>query len=175
MIFCPQYSGFKGNHEKSVMRALLHELVLRNSKMVKLFEAENLSHVIVRNLLFDAAKFGNVEFINILICTYPHIVWRTDDFHRSLFHIAVINRQESVFNLLNEAFVVKEIILAYVDASHQSILHLAGKLAPPSRLNLVPGAALQMQRELLWFKVGVCIILMKNLISHLYAVCTKCV
>ncbi|KAM3694304.1 hypothetical protein ACJW31_07G047900 [Castanea mollissima] len=96
--------------------------------------------------------FGNAEFIDILIHTYPHIVWTTDDFHRSLFHIAVINRQHSVFNLLNEAFVVKEIILAYVDAYQQSILHLAGKLAPSSRLNLVPGAALQMQRELMWFK-----------------------
>ena len=157
------------------MRRLLYELVLSNSKMVKLFESKSLSCIFVRNLLFDAAKYGNVEFINILIRTYPHIVWTADDFHRSLFHIAVINRQESVFNLLNEAFVVKEIILAYVDAYQQSILHLAGKLAPPSRLKLVPGAALQMQRELVWFEVGVCIILMKNLISHLlYAVCTKC-
>ncbi|KAM4098040.1 hypothetical protein ACJW30_07G046500 [Castanea mollissima] len=143
---------FKGNHEESVMRALVNELVLRNSKLVKPFEAKNLSYVFVRNLLFDAAKVGNAEFIDILIHTYPHIVWTTDDFHRSLFHIAVINRQHSVFNLLNEAFVVKEIILAYVDAYQQSILHLAGKLAPSSRLNLVPGAALQMQRELMWFK-----------------------
>ena len=53
---------------------------------------------------------------------------------------------------------IKEIILTYVDAYKQNILHLAGKLAPKARLKLVPGAALQMQRELLWFKVGVCII-----------------
>ncbi|KAG2689339.1 hypothetical protein I3760_09G134700 [Carya illinoinensis] len=32
------------------------------------------------------------------------------------------------------------------------MLHLAGELAPSSRLKIVSGAALQMQRELLWFK-----------------------
>ncbi|KAK7845036.1 ankyrin repeat-containing protein itn1 [Quercus suber] len=120
--------------------------------MVKLFEAKKFSYIVVRNLLFDASKFGNAEFINKLICTYPHIVWTTDDFHRSLFHIAVIHRQESGSNLIYEIFVAKKVILTYVDAYKQNILHLSGKLAPPNRLNLVPGAALQMQREMLWFK-----------------------
>ena len=137
------------------MPALVEELVLRDSKMAKLFRAKNFKHIVVRNLLFDAAEFGNAEFIHILIGNFPHIVWTTDNFHRSLFHSAVINRQESVFNLIYDIVVVKEIILTYVDAFKQNILHLAGKLAPPSRLNLVPGAALQMQREMLWFKVGV--------------------
>ncbi|CAA2990513.1 Ankyrin repeat-containing protein At3g12360 [Olea europaea subsp. europaea] len=36
--------------------------------------------------------------------------------------------------------------------SNNNILHLAAKLAPSSRLNSVSGAALQMQRELQWFK-----------------------
>nr|POE46200.1 ankyrin repeat-containing protein itn1 [Quercus suber] len=142
----------KSIHDKNVMPALVEELVLRDSKMAKLFRAKNFKHIVVRNLLFDAAEFGNGEFIHILIGNFPHIVCTTDDFHRSLFHSAVINRQESVFNLIYDIVVVKEIILTYVDAYRQNILHLAGKLAPPSRLNLVPGAALQMQREMLWFK-----------------------
>jgi hypothetical protein len=33
------------------------------------------------------------------------------------------------------------------------MLHLAGKLVDVDRLNIVPGATLHMQRELLWFKV----------------------
>ena len=140
------------------MQALVEELVFKILKLDELFGARKFSYIVVRNLLFDAAKFGNAEFINKLICTCPRIVWKTDDFHRSLFHIAVIHRQESVFNLIYEIFVVKEVILNYVDAYKQNILHLAGKLAPPNRLNLVPGAALQMQREMLWFKVGVCVL-----------------
>ena len=61
-----------------------------------------------------------------------------------------------MFNLIYEIAAVKEIILTYVDDKNENILHLAGYLAPSSRLNIVSGAALQMQRELLWFKVGVC-------------------
>ncbi|XP_059635946.1 uncharacterized protein LOC132278151 [Cornus florida] len=38
------------------------------------------------------------------------------------------------------------------DIYGNTILHLAGKLAPPHKLNLVSGAALQMQCELQWFK-----------------------
>ena len=75
--------------------------------------------------------------------------------------MAVINQQESVLNLLYETAAIKEIIIAYVDDSKQNILHLARKLARPSRLNIVIGAALQMQWELLWFKVSVYIISMR--------------
>ena len=34
-----------------------------------------------------------------------------------------------------------------------NMLHLAAGLAPEEKLNAISGAALQMQRELLWFKV----------------------
>ncbi|KAL0442319.1 UNVERIFIED_CONTAM: hypothetical protein Slati_1954600 [Sesamum latifolium] len=47
---------------------------------------------------------------------------------------------------------MKELIAISVDDNHNNIMHLAGKLAPPERLKIVSGAALQMQRELLWFK-----------------------
>ncbi|KAM3694300.1 hypothetical protein ACJW31_07G047600 [Castanea mollissima] len=107
----------------------------------------------VRALLYDAAEFGNSEFLNILIRSYPNIIWTTDKDGRSLFNIAVINRQESVFNLLYETVAVKEIILTNViEGKNENVMHLAGYLAPLNRLNIVSGAALQMQRELLWFK-----------------------
>jgi hypothetical protein len=34
------------------------------------------------------------------------------------------------------------------------LLHLAAKLSPPSQLARISGAALQMQRELQWYKVS---------------------
>lgn len=129
-----------------------------DSENVKLFEDIQFSSAVC-TILFDAVKFGNTEFLIQLIRSYPNIIWKKDNKKdnetQSLFHMAVINRQESVLNLLYETVAVKEIIIAYVDDSKQNILHLAGKLAPPSRLNIVTGAALQMQRELLWFKVSV--------------------
>ncbi|XP_030941534.1 uncharacterized protein LOC115966439 [Quercus lobata] len=69
---------------------------------------------------------------------------------RKLLQLAA--QQESVFNLIYETAEVKEMILTYVDDKNENILHLAGYLAPSSRLNIVSGAALQMQQELLWFK-----------------------
>ncbi|KAF3962047.1 hypothetical protein CMV_013399 [Castanea mollissima] len=135
------------------MKTLAYQLVERLSKEVQPFQDTQSSYDFP-TVLFDAAKFGNAEFLNILISSYPDIIWIADNQNRSLFHIAVLNRQESVFNLIYEIAAVKEIILTYVDDKNENILHLAGYLAPSSRLNIVSGAALQMQRELLWFKVG---------------------
>ena len=137
------------------MQALVHELVELVSNKVQLFEDREYLDT-VSSLLYDAAEFGNSEFLNILIRSYPNIIWTIDKDGRSLFHIAVINRQESVFNLLYETVAVKEIILTNViEGKNENDMHLAGYLAPLNRLNIVSGAAIQMQRELLWFKVGV--------------------
>ena len=125
---------------------------------VQLFEDTQFSSDVC-TLLFDAVKFGNTEFLVKLIRSYPNFIRKKDNETQRLFHMAVINRQESVLNLLYETVAVKEIIMAYVDDSKQNILHLAGKLARLSRLNIVTGAALQMQWELLWFKVSVRIVI----------------
>ncbi|CAL5412844.1 unnamed protein product [Camellia sinensis] len=47
---------------------------------------------------------------------------------------------------------IKDLITAYRDEDRNNMLHLAPRIAPPNQLNIVSGAALQMQRELLWFK-----------------------
>ncbi|XP_075672441.1 uncharacterized protein LOC142641992 isoform X3 [Castanea sativa] len=138
--------------DKTNTQALVQEMINRISIAIQDFPGNRFSNIFLRTPLFDAAEFGNAEFLIILIRTYPDMIWTTNNFHQSLFHIAVINRQESVFKLIHEMGAMKEIILTYVDTYKQNILHLAGKLAPKARLNLVPGAALRMQRELLWFK-----------------------
>ncbi|XP_008229300.2 PREDICTED: uncharacterized protein LOC103328663 isoform X3 [Prunus mume] len=61
-------------------------------------------------------------------------------------------RHASIFNLVHETGSIKDIIVTYTDDENNNILHLAAKLAPQNQLNLVSGAALQMQRELVWFE-----------------------
>ena len=78
---------------------VLNELVHFNSENVQLFEDIKFSSGVC-TLLFDAAKFGNTEFLIKLIRSYPNIIWKKDNETQSLFHMAVINRQESVLNLL---------------------------------------------------------------------------
>ncbi|CAI0401798.1 unnamed protein product [Linum tenue] len=103
-------------------------------------------------LLFTATEAGMVEFLTILIRSYPDLIWKVDEHSRSIFHLAVVHRQEKVFTLINEIGALKDFIAIYKDEENNNMLHLAGKLPHPSRLNTDNGAALQLRREILWFK-----------------------
>ena len=69
-----------------------------------------------------------------------------------MFHIAVEKRHESIFNLLVVGS-IRDLLADRINEYGNNILHLAAGLAPEEKLNAISGAALQMQRELLWFKV----------------------
>ncbi|XP_021761147.1 ankyrin repeat, PH and SEC7 domain containing protein secG-like [Chenopodium quinoa] len=120
----------------------------------KVVEKEDISEHINTpwRLLFVAAKRGNVDFLRTLIYIYPDIIWKVDEKGRSIFHIAVQYRHEEIFKLIHEFGTIKDLIATYMDDHGNNMLHLAAKLPPPDRLNCISGAALQMQRELLWFE-----------------------
>ncbi|ONI01302.1 hypothetical protein PRUPE_6G131600 [Prunus persica] len=103
-------------------------------------------------LLFDATRLGNFEFLAALLSAYPDLFWELDGKNRSIIHVAVLHRHASIFNLVHEIGFFKDFITAMSDDEDNNILHLAAKLAPQNQLNLVSGAALQMQRELVWFE-----------------------
>ena len=113
--------------------------------------------------LFEAARVGNIEFMVKLIRFDFDILWETED-SKSIFHVAVEERHESIFNLLHELGSVGEIIVERRFENGSNILHLAARLALQEKLNAISGAALQMQRELLWFKVR----------TYSYALSRKC-
>ncbi|CAI9773358.1 unnamed protein product [Fraxinus pennsylvanica] len=135
------------------MRRQASELVKRLWEQIMVLPDSNVLKLIQETQVFhDAAKIGNVEFLTLLTHSYPDLIWKVNLNKYSIFHVAVINRQEKVFSLIYQIGAIKDLITLYKDKKGNNILHLAGKLAPPSRLNIVSGAALQMQRELLWFK-----------------------
>ncbi|XP_062160590.1 ankyrin repeat-containing protein ITN1-like [Alnus glutinosa] len=137
------------------MKTLAHQLVDKLWKRVGI-PYQQFSSNLVKNsmdLIFEAAKVGNVEFLIILARSYPELILRQDEDKRSIFHIAILYRQESVFNLIFEIGADKDTLASYVTSkTKENMLHLAGKLPDLDPLNIVSGAALQMQRELLWFK-----------------------
>jgi len=136
------------------MNTLAHQLVERLWKMVGIPHNQFSSNM-VQTLILEAAKVGNVEFLIILIRSYPDLIWQQNKNNMSLFHIAIVYRQESVFNLIYELGTNKNHLASCkTSETNENMLHLAGQLAPLDRLNIVSGAALQMQRELLWFKVS---------------------
>ncbi|XP_038876939.1 ankyrin repeat-containing protein NPR4-like [Benincasa hispida] len=150
-------SWTKAIYGKEVMKTLAHQLVkslwghvlreLPEKKMLKFIKHPTI-------LLHDAARAGNVEFLILLIQSYPNIAWEDDDDGKNVFHVAVENRLENVFSLIHEISGLKDFSAKYRTTGKEkyNMLHLAAKLAAPNHLNRVSGAALQMQRELLWFK-----------------------
>ncbi|PNY17156.1 ankyrin repeat-containing protein [Trifolium pratense] len=105
--------------------------------------------------MLQAAKHGNIEFINAMRNANPDLLWAAIDKNkRDIFSHAILNRRKVVFQLIHDETVNgrKEIVRCRVDAFGNSLLHLAGKLGPLSDLHRRSGPALQMQRELLWFK-----------------------
>ena len=99
----------------------------------------------------NGAKYGIPEILEEIIKSYPFALEYLDE---EVFKSVVSNRNEKIFNLICETGMHRQLIIrTRDDSNNDNILHLAGKLAPPHRLSLVSGAALQMQRELHWFKV----------------------
>ncbi|KAL7243335.1 hypothetical protein ACSBR1_015684 [Camellia fascicularis] len=105
-----------------------------------------------KDVILTAARLGIHEVVEEIIESFPRAVWSMDADNHNIFQLAVIYRCENVFNLIYQMSGYKQTVMMLMDDSMNSILHLVGRLAPHDKLNLVPGAALQMQRELQWFK-----------------------
>ncbi|KAF8408608.1 hypothetical protein HHK36_004671 [Tetracentron sinense] len=146
--------GFRIIHEKKLLHVQAHELVKLLWQQVLLLDDSQIGDLLREpsRPLFAATEYGIVELVTELIRSYPDLIWKVDNQHRSIFHIAVAHRQQKIFNLIFEIGALKYLITSYKDDNNNNILHLAGKMAPSNQLNTVSSAALQMQRELLWFK-----------------------
>ncbi|KAJ6428802.1 hypothetical protein OIU84_020457 [Salix udensis] len=99
-----------------------------------------------------AVKEGTVELIIELIKVCPPLMFVGDGNLRNLFMSSIEYRHEKVFSLLYGLKASRATFGSLVDESENSMLHLAAKLSPPSQLARISGAALQMQRELQWYK-----------------------
>ncbi|KAH6757813.1 hypothetical protein C2S52_023278 [Perilla frutescens var. hirtella] len=108
---------------------------------------------IFRKSIINAAEYGISEIVVKIINNYPMATFNEDDSGRNIFLLAANYRFENVINLLHNMSDRKNAYFSdCTDNEENNLMHVCGKLAPPNRLNLVPGAALQMQRELQWFK-----------------------
>lgn len=101
-----------------------------------------------------AARLGVHEIIEEITETFPEALYSMEDSDmRDLCHTAIENRSDKVFYLIYHAIDLKHQYLNLTDTDENNPLHKAARLAPQHKLNLVPGAALQMQREIEWYKV----------------------
>lgn len=120
--------------DKTLMNNQATELVELLWKKVLSSKHDSIISDLIRTpsrLLFTAAKLGNVDFLIILMRLYPSLIWKVDEKNQSIFHTAVVHRQEKVFNLIYELGGLKDLIASYKDEGNNTILHLAAKLHLP--------------------------------------------
>ncbi|KAJ4824512.1 hypothetical protein Tsubulata_039579, partial [Turnera subulata] len=106
----------------------------------------------VEKLLFSAVENGTKEIVVAILDVCPSLINARDSQDRSLIMTATASRQEKIFRFLVRREHAKIEISVDSDNDGNTMLHLAGLLPPAAQLAKISGAALQMQRELQWFK-----------------------
>ncbi|XP_062175300.1 uncharacterized protein LOC133880360 [Alnus glutinosa] len=81
----------------------------------------------------------------------PFLQWSRGVDRTSIFSFAVLHRQPKIFSLIY-GLPIKKSMTTWVDKNGNTMLHMAGIIGDSNQINQIPGAALQMQRELQWFK-----------------------
>ena len=106
----------------------------------------------VYKAILRATKEGIFEFVFDIVEADPQLVWCDDENSTSIFSVAVQYRHAKIFSLIYGLH-IKRALTGSGDSNENNLLHKAGMSAPSTSINDIPGAALQMQRELQWFKV----------------------
>ncbi|XP_044497674.1 uncharacterized protein LOC123219759 [Mangifera indica] len=132
------------------------ELIKCVWKQVLLLDESRISEIIRKPwaLMFEAAKRGNDELLHIIWETYPDMMLEVDENHHSIFHVAVMYRQDRIFRFIHKIGPLKkDLIVQKTDTQGNNILHLAAKLPPEDRsINESAVPVYRMTLEQLWFK-----------------------
>ncbi|CAL2239826.1 unnamed protein product [Prunus armeniaca] len=111
------------------------------------------SHDYVLPAIFRAIERGMFEFTDNVLQARPDLVWKYNQMGRNPFQFAIECRQEKIYSLIYRLDKRKRTLIGnFADMSNNCALHMSGMLSPLAKLDNISGAALQMQRELQWFK-----------------------
>ncbi|KAI3836655.1 hypothetical protein MKX03_034938 [Papaver bracteatum] len=110
---------------------------------------------LIQSKAFDAVSLtvihGIVELFTALTKSNAKLTNQRDKDGNGLFQLAVLHRQENIFEAIIDMG-LQYPTTAPLDKKENNILHCAGFWLPLLHLHKVSGAALQMQREIQWFK-----------------------
>ncbi|KAM0053485.1 putative PGG domain-containing protein [Helianthus debilis subsp. tardiflorus] len=85
-----------------------------------------------------AVKNDTPEVIEQITKMIPQSIWVNDEDSYRLPQISILNRCENVFNfLVHEVTHDKNLLTTFKDKDENNLLHLAGRLAPKQKLNMV--------------------------------------
>ncbi|XP_047952686.1 uncharacterized protein LOC125198376 isoform X2 [Salvia hispanica] len=151
---CQSIKYFAPGINRFLEKNLMREEALRLVKLCNHVESLNYEEAlaIFEDIMLTAAESGNPDVVEEIVKTFPHAIHCVNSSNQTCLHLAIKNSCERVFNLMYQTSNYGYHYSNKIDDSGNSILHLVARLAPPHKLNLVSGAALQMQREIQWFQ-----------------------
>ncbi|KAI3921551.1 hypothetical protein MKW98_013485 [Papaver atlanticum] len=129
----------------SEMFGQIDKAVTDKSQIVEYFSESS-------NLIKTAVKNGTKEVIVGCLKKFPFLIWHELG-GQTMIQMAIAERNEKIFDIICETSGKDKIdLVSRKDKNGYTLLHHAAKIAPPVQLNSVSGAALQVQRELQWFR-----------------------
>ena len=145
--------GIEHLYEMKLTHFLSRELLSQMKDQILISNTQQRTTGRVYGAIRRAIKEGIFEFVFDIVKADPQLVWSRDENSTSIFSVAVQYRHAKIFSLIY-GLDVKSALISFIDSSKKNnLLHKAGMSAPSTSINDIPGAALQMQRELQWFKV----------------------
>ncbi|KAI7731201.1 hypothetical protein M8C21_011632 [Ambrosia artemisiifolia] len=105
-----------------------------------------------RSSIQEAVCQGTYEVVDEILFRSPDAInCKTEEGH-NIIQLAIMYRSEKVYNLIHHIMVRMYSSVKMLDSCQNTLLHLAGRLAPSFVLGRTTGAALQLQLELLWIE-----------------------
>lgn len=149
--------GINHLYEMKFFHVRIHQLLHSICKVIEDPGFKQIQDNLLQTAIFRTVERGHVEFVTQICRAKPDILRNiTDDKYRSVLQFAAECRQEKVFSLIHGfSPLTKEVILITYDESGNNILHAVGEIPTTAQNSHIRGAALQMQRELQWFKVNI--------------------
>ncbi|XP_042955347.1 uncharacterized protein LOC122291609 [Carya illinoinensis] len=144
------FLGIEQLYEMKSIHVQSHKLLCQMCKVISNSNEQG-TDMPVCDAIVCAIKSGIIEFVSEMLKENPGLVWAKGESERGIFSIAVLHRQAKILSLLLE-FHLKNAVTCCFDVNYNGMLHMAGMSAESTMLNCIPGAALQMQKELQWFK-----------------------
>ncbi|KAL4564138.1 hypothetical protein LXL04_028190 [Taraxacum kok-saghyz] len=100
--------------------------------------------------ILEAACQNADKVVDEILLRSPKAIECRNKSGYDIIQLAVLHRSDKIYNRVYDIGERKNLYRTIVDSSKNNILHLVGQLAPSHQLNRIPGAALQLQRELQW-------------------------
>ncbi|KAK4855443.1 hypothetical protein QYF36_007399 [Acer negundo] len=101
--------------------------------------------------LLIAAKMGVAEMVEKILDKFPVAIQDTNSENKNIVLLAVENRQTGIYQILMNRKILGDSVFRQLDNQGNSALHLAATFGE-YRPWLIPGAALQMQWEIKWYR-----------------------